>query len=123
MLLRYLFCLSWIILGNLSWVVLGSVSPALSMEGFVRPDAVILPENAVIPDRNLILPAPNQFTHKLIRPQPFYFTGAQQGMQPDGQLLAGTKVVLLMYDGSNYCRVADGQGLYVEIEYDSLKKL
>ena len=93
------------------------------MENFVKPDVVVLSENAIVPDRNFILPAPNQFTHELTRPQPFYFTGAQQAMQPNGQFPAGTKVVLLVYDGGNYCRVADGKGLYVEIEYDSLKKL
>jgi hypothetical protein len=93
------------------------------MEGFTRPDAVVLPESAMIPDQNLISPAPNQFTHELIRPQPYYFTGAQRAVAPDGQFLAGTKVVLLVYDGGTYCRVADGQGLYVEIEFDSLKKL
>lgn len=107
----------------ISWITPGSVLPALSMEGFLRPDPVILPENAIVPDRNLIQPTPDQFTHQLIRPQPFYFTSAQQATLPDGQFPAGTKVVLLVYNGGNYCRVADRQGLYVEIEYDSLKKL
>ena len=94
------------------------------MEGyFLRPDAVVLSENAMVPDRNIISPAPNQFTHELTRPQPFYFDGAQQGTPPNGEFRAGTKVVLLVYNGGNYCRVADGQGLYVEIEYDSLRKL
>jgi hypothetical protein len=93
------------------------------MEGFIRPDAVVLGENAIVPEKNLISPAPNQLTHELLRPQPFYFTGAQQATQPDGLFSSGTKVVLLVYDGGKYCRVADRQGLYVEIEYDSLKKL
>jgi hypothetical protein len=94
------------------------------MEGyFLRPDAVVLSENAMVPDRNIISPAPNQFTHELTRPQPFYFDGAQQGAPPNGEFRGGTKVVLLVYNGGKYCRVADKQGLYVEIEYDSLKKL
>jgi hypothetical protein len=93
------------------------------MKGFVRPKALVLPEKAIVPDKNLISPAPNQFTHKLKRPQPYYFSEAQQGSPPDGEFPSGTKVVLLVYDNGNYCRVADGQGLYVEIEYDSLKKL
>ena len=93
------------------------------MEGFIRPDTVVLGENAIVPEKNLISPAPNQLAHELLRPQPFYFTGAQQATQPDGQFSSGTKVVLLVYDGGKYCRVADRQGLYVEIEYDSLKKL
>ena len=93
------------------------------VEGFVRPRAVVLPENATVPARNLIVPAPNQFTHELTRPQPFSFAGAEQAASPDGEFPAGTKVVLLVYDGGRYCRVADGQGLYVEIEHDSLRAL
>jgi hypothetical protein len=94
------------------------------VEGFfLRPEAVVLGENAMVPDRNIISPAPNQFTHELTRPQSFYFDGAQQGTPANGEFRAGTKVVLLVYDGGNYCRVADERGLYVEIEYDSLRKL
>ena len=100
---KYLVCLSL--------VLLSVVPSALSME------------DAIVPDKNLISPAPNQFTHELIRPQPFYFTGAQQAGNPDGQLPAGTRVTLLVYNGGSYCRVVDGQGLYVEIEYNSLRKL
>ena len=40
------------------------------MEGFTRPDWTILPEEATVPDRNLITPVPNQFTHRLMRPPP-----------------------------------------------------
>lgn len=89
----------------------------------LRPPIVVLGKSSLIPDKNLIFPAPNQFTHEVTRQQPFYFTGAQQAAAPDGQFPAGTKVVLLVYDGGSYCRVADGQGLYVEIEYDSLRKI
>jgi hypothetical protein len=93
------------------------------VEGFfLRPEAVVLDENATVPDRNIISPSPNRFTHELTRPQPFYFDRAQ-GTLPNGEFRAGTKVVLLVHDGGNYCRVADGRGLYVEIEYDSLRKL
>jgi hypothetical protein len=91
------------------------------MEGFERPKPVVLGENAMVPDKNLISPAPNQFTHELIRAEPFYFTGPQQGTPPDGQFKEGTKVVLLVYNGGSYCRVADGQGLYVEVAYNGLK--
>lgn len=93
------------------------------MEGFVRPDAVVLGENSIVPERNIISPAPNQFTHELTRSQPFYFAEAQRAGQPSGRFPAGTKVVLLVYDGGDYCRIADGQGLYVEIEHDGLKRL
>jgi hypothetical protein len=93
------------------------------MQGFIRPDATVLPESSVVPKKNIISPAPNQFTHELTRPLPFYFDGAQTAAEPNGQFAAGTKVVLLVYDGGSYCRVAEGQGLYVEVEYDALKRL
>jgi hypothetical protein len=93
------------------------------MGSYIRPEAVVLGETAVVPEKNLISPAPNQFTHELTRSQPFYFTRAQQKTPSEGQFPAGTQVVLLRYDGGHYCRVADERGLYVEIEYDSLKKL
>jgi hypothetical protein len=93
------------------------------MEGFLRPEARVLPENAIVPEQNLISPAPNQFTHELTRSQPYYFAEMQQGSPPDGEFPAGTKVVLLVYHGGAACRVADGQGLYVATEYDGLKKL
>lgn len=92
------------------------------MKGFVRPKAAILDGNAIVPDKNLIIPAPNQFTHELTCSQPYFFNGTQQKGPPDGELTAGTKLVLLVYDGGQYCRAADGRGLYVEIEYGSLKK-
>jgi hypothetical protein len=93
------------------------------MEGFTRPEYKILEERDIVPDENLISPPPNQFTHELTSSQPFYFTGAQQAAPPDGKFPEGTRVVLLVYDGGTYCRVADGQGLYVEVQYDSLSKL
>jgi hypothetical protein len=98
-------------------------SASAQAEGFARPEAEVLTEKALIPGQNLIAPAPNQFTHEVARAQPYYFTGAQSGMAPDGEFPAGAKVVLLHYAGGAYCRVADGRGLYVETEYDSLRKL
>ena len=92
------------------------------MKGFVRPDAVVLPESAMVPDENVIRPAPNRFTHELARPQPFHFGPAgQEGRPPDGELPAGTRVVLLVHDGGPRCRVADARGIYVEVDYDALK--
>lgn len=93
------------------------------MKGISRPRASVLPEDAVVPGKNLIDPAPNQFTHQLKQSQAYYFDGAQQGRPPDGEFPAGTKVALLVFDGGAYCRVADEQGLYVETEYENLKKL
>ena len=93
------------------------------MKGFSEPKAKVLSRKAVVPDDNLIRPAPNQFTHEVKRAQGYYFKGARQGSPPDGEFAEGTEVVLLVYDGGSYCRVADGQGLYVETEYEGLKKL
>lgn len=93
------------------------------MKGFVRPDFIILSEDSIVPDENLIVPPPNQFTHKLTRSEPFYFTGPQQGRPPEGELPEGAPVVLLVHDGGSYCRVVDERGLYVVVAYDSLKKI
>jgi hypothetical protein len=93
------------------------------VRGFKRPQARVLRENALIPEGNLISPAPNQFTHELTRAQPFYYADARKGAQPNGEFPTGTKVVLLVRKRGGYCRVADERGLYVEIACDSLKKL
>ncbi len=93
------------------------------MENIIRPEAVVLSDNALIPDDNLIVPPPNQFTHELKKAQPYYYTGAHQGSPPDGEFAEGTKVVLLVYNGGQTCRVADGQGIYAEIEHRSLRRL
>lgn len=82
---------------------------------------VVLSEASLVPDRNLIRPPPNQFTHEVIRPQP-YFLDQPQG-RPEGAFGAGTRVVLMAYDGGPYCRVADGQGLYVNTAYEGLRPL
>jgi hypothetical protein len=97
--------------------------PVQQTEGFVRPQATVLSAKALIPDANLILPAPNQFTHVLTRPQPYYFTEPEAGAEPDGKFPRGTKVVLLAHPGGPYCRVADGEGRHVVIQCASLKRL
>lgn len=93
------------------------------MKGIIRPEPSVLPESSLIPALNLISPPPNRFTHEVTRPCPFYYTTARQSSAPDGQLPAGTKVVLLVDDGGEHCRVVDGQGLYVEVERAGLKQL
>jgi hypothetical protein len=92
-------------------------------EGFLRPEAVVIGDEATIPDHNLIVPPPNQFTHEVTRATPYFFTRPDRDRLPAGQFAQGTRVVLLVYEGGSHCRVADGRGLYVEIEYDSLKRL
>lgn len=92
------------------------------MKGFVSPEATILDESAIVPDENLISPPPNQFTHQLKRSQPYFFSAIGKSKQSDGEFSAGTKVLLIRKVG-DHCRVADEQGLCVEIECDSLKEL
>ena len=93
------------------------------VENMIRPEAVVLADNALIPPANLISPPPNQFTHELTVAQPYYYSETQQDRPPDGTFAAGTKMVLLVYHGGRYCRVADRQGLYVETEYRGLQQL
>ncbi len=93
------------------------------MEGFRRPESIVLPDNACVPGPNVVVPAPNQFTHEATRALPYFYAGAQAGTSPDGEFRAGTRVVLFRHDGGPHCRVVDGQGLYVEVEYDGLKTL
>jgi hypothetical protein len=100
-----------------------SAEPAEAQGEILRPEAAILPDDALIPRPNLISPAPNQFTHELAFPQPFYYARAQPETPPDGELPATTRVILMAYSGGIYCWVVDGQGLYVEIEYGGLRKL
>ncbi|MCU7549890.1 hypothetical protein OCK74_12230 [Chitinophagaceae bacterium LB-8] len=77
----------------------------------------------MIPEHNLIIPPPNQFTHEVVEDSPFYYSEPGASGTPVGALKSGTKVVLLVYDEGSYCRVADGQGLYVVVEYGRLRKL
>lgn len=92
-------------------------------DGFIRPDHVVLPASALVPEENLISPAPNQFTHEVIRQEPYFFRTPGPGSLADGEFEAGTPVVLLVYLGGRTCRVADGRGLYVEIDYSALRRL
>jgi hypothetical protein len=90
---------------------------------FTRPKAVVLGDTAIVPRGNLIQPPPNQFTHELRKSQAYYYAQAEGAARPDGELSAGTQVVLMIYDGGPYCRVVDGQGLYVETEYENLQPI
>ena len=94
----------------------------MTPEGYLRPESVVLGEGSIVPPENQLRPPPNRFTHRLTRDEPFYFGSEDGSKQPDGQLNAGTEVVLLRHDGAR-CRVADGSGLYVEIGCASLTEL
>jgi hypothetical protein len=72
---------------------------------------------------NIIQPPPSQFAHELTQDEAYYFIGPQQQSPPEGTFSSGTKVVLMVYDGGSYCRVADGEGVYAVTVYHSLKRL
>lgn len=93
------------------------------MEGFLRPTALVLSENALVPARNRISPAPNRFTHRVTTPAPFYFDSAADGKLPDGEFTPETRVSVLVSDGGAYCRVASEHGLYVDVEARRLEPL
>lgn len=93
------------------------------MARIIRPKSVVVPEESMIPDRNLIVPPPNCFTHKLKVAQPYYYSKTRPRQKPDGTFATGTPVVLLLHDGGKICRVADGRGLYVETNYAGLRQL
>ena len=88
-----------------------------------RPKAEVLAASAVIPPINLIEPAPNQFTHEITRPEPYYYTEGEKERTPDGTFERGTPVVLLHDEGSGRCHVADGRGLYVVVARAALRRL
>jgi hypothetical protein len=87
----------------------------------LRPKAVVLRGTALVPQGNLIKPRPNQFTHELVRAQPYYYD--RPGGAADGEFASGTRLVLMVYDGGQYCRVVDAQGLYVQTTYSGLRRL
>jgi hypothetical protein len=92
------------------------------MERMERPKATILPDSSLVPEGNLVRPAPTRFTHKLTVKQPFHFTGSDQTSPPDGLLPAGTKVVLIKADG-DVCQVVDSRGLRVTTSREGLRRL
>ena len=89
----------------------------------IRPKPVVLGAAAMLPKENRVDPPPNQFTHELLRAQPYYYRRAESAASPDGEFAAGTQVVLMVYDGRSQCRVVDGQGLYVATAYEGLRPL
>lgn len=54
--------------------------------------------------------------------EPYHFDRPQRGPEPDGELPAETKVVLLIEDDGR-CRVVSASGLYVEVRRASLREL
>ena len=87
----------------------------------LRPKAVVLDNDALVPPKNVVKPPPNRFTHKVKRSQPYFYEGPRD--EPNGEFAEGTPVVLMVYHGGASCRVIDGHGLYVETAYGGLHRL
>jgi hypothetical protein len=92
------------------------------MDNMLRPKSVILPESAQLPERNVLRPPPNRFSHIVDGEQPYYFTGVDERVRPAGYFSSGTKVLLLRQD-STECWVANCRGLYVAIPCEGLRRL
>lgn len=92
----------------------------MSDEGFLRPEFEILDESSLIPDENLIRPAPTAFTHEVVGDTPFSY---RDGGGTVGSLAPGAKVVLLREDDGGRCWVVDGRGLYVSVDGGTLRPL
>jgi hypothetical protein len=88
----------------------------------LRPEALVLADDAMVPDKNVIQPAPNRFTHELMVDEPYRFDRSEHAGENDGVFPAGTLVVLLV-EGPDRSRVVDGRGLYVDVRRASLRKL
>ena len=84
------------------------------MDHMIRPKMTVLPDSVLLP---------KHLTHKVIRKQPYYYSGPQPGKPPDGSFRAGTKVQLLEHDGGPMCRVADKKGVSVMTAFDGLLPL
>ena len=93
-------------------------------EGFVRPEARVLPKESLVPAESLIQPPPNRFTHETVARTPFSYVASASTSGRDGELAAGTKVVLLRTNPDDgRAGVVDGHGLYVVVAADSLRPL
>ncbi len=92
---------------------------------FLRPGMTELPRSAVIPEGNLLDPAPDRLTHEIVRDEPYYYYGpAASAAAPDGVFPAGTKVLLVEQDArGERCKVADARGLCVEVSCAGLRPL
>lgn len=90
------------------------------MKGFKRPAAVVLPETAAVPQRN-VRPAPEHFTHEVGEGAEFWYGDAGK-KQPDGTLRDGARVVVESRDGQ-FAWITDDRGLHVQVAADVLVPL
>ena len=92
------------------------------MDHMKRPNASVLPDSALVPESNLLLPPPQQFTHVVKAEQPYYYLGPHQAAPPEGSFVAGTKLVITSHEGA-FCRVVDARGLHVSTALAGLEPI
>jgi hypothetical protein len=93
------------------------------MDRIVRPPMTILPESALVPDKNLSRTPPTHFTHEVVNKQPYYFSKPQSAEQPIGFLSVGDKLLLVSHDGGEYLHAEDARGLLLVTAFAGLKSL
>lgn len=91
-------------------------------EGVLRPERMVLGDDALIPDENVVRPAPRRFTHELAVDEAYYFDRETADRAPDGVLAAGTHVVVADL-GQGWSRVIDHRGLAVDVHTARLRRL
>jgi hypothetical protein len=87
----------------------------------IRPKAVVLPDSALVFERQTISPPPNQFTHEVVVEQPYYEIDADDSAAAAGQFQSGSKLVLLRHDDGPMCHVADARGHVVKTAFEGLR--
>jgi hypothetical protein len=83
------------------------------MGRMIRPKMEVLPESALTP--------PARYTHVVVKKQPYYASGPDQGAPPEGHFPAGAKVRLLEHDGGPMCRVANEHGMIAMTAFGGLR--
>ena len=93
------------------------------MGQMIRPKVQVLSDSAMVPAGNTLVKAPRHFSHKVTRPQPYYFRKPGKATAAAGEFAAGEKLLLLSHDGGEFCRVANANRLSVFTAFATLKPL
>jgi hypothetical protein len=88
----------------------------------IRLEVHVLGRSALLPDSNVVRPAPTHFTHELAVDTPFHLDRNPAYGESDRILPAGTRVVVAATRGER-CRVVDGRGLAVVVPRSHLHQL
>ena len=75
----------------------GSRKPARKAGRSIRPEAVVLSDTALVPDRSVLKPPPEPVHARAVAHPPPIFDHAQNA-EANGELAAGTRVVLMVYN-------------------------